>query len=283
MNKLFVTARVIRFCAHALLPGALCAALGVMAFGQTPAPAAGAEGRTQTDQKRLSSSANTPNVAARAEATKAAPESGAGASESNDAFFGPIYHNFYNTYRLGPGDVLSLRVTQQPDYTVEHAKVSPTGRVYHPLLGDFEVAGLTVGQVLDRFKKDLAEYLVDPKVSVELVEANSAKIGVLGEVKAPGVVVMTRPMTVMDAIAAVGGFTDTGSKSNVTLLRPTGGRLVETKINVKRLLDGKSSLEEDLSLRAGDTLIVRGNAKKKFAEITSLIGFAQFVTFLGRY
>jgi len=283
MNKLFVTARVIRGCGRALLPGALCAALASAALGQTPAPAAGAEGRTQTDQKRLSGNTGAPNVAARAETAKAAPDGGANASESSDAFFGPIYRNFYNTYRLGPGDVLSLRVTQQPDYTVDHAKVSPTGRVYHPLLGDFEVAGLTVGQVLDRFKKDLAEYLVDPKVSVELVEANSAKIGVLGEVKAPGVVIMTRPMTVMDAISAVGGFTDTGSKSNVTLLRPTGGRLVETKINVKRLLDGKSSLEEDLALRAGDTLIVRGNAKKKFAEITSLIGFAQFVAFIGRY
>jgi polysaccharide export outer membrane protein len=283
MNKLFVTARIIRCCAHALLPGALCAALVAAAFGQTPAPAAGAEARTQTDQKRLSGNAGAPNVAARTEVAKGVPEGHAGAAASSDAIFGPIYRNFYDTYRLGPGDVLSLRVTQQPDYTVEHAKVSPTGRVYHPLLGDFEVAGLTVGQVLDRFKKDLGEYLVDPKVSVELVEANSAKIGVLGEVKAPGVVVMVRPMTVMDAIAAVGGFTDTGSKSNVTLLRPAGGRLVETKINVKRLLDGKSSLEEDLTLRGGDTLIVRGNAKKKFAEITSLIGFAQFVTFLGRY
>ena len=211
------------------------------------------------------------------------PASSAGQTSEDDQFFKGIYREFYDTYRLGPADEIAIRVTGQPDYTLERAKVSPTGSVYHPLLGDVEVAGMTVPRLIKRLTKDLGEYLIDPKVSVSLLEANSAKIGVLGEVKAPGVVVMTRPMTVMDAISAVGGFTDTGSKSNVTLLRPTGGRLVETKINVKRLLDGKSSLEEDLSLRAGDTLIVRGNAKKKFAEITSLIGFAQFVTFIGRY
>ena len=151
------------------------------------------------------------------------------------------------------------------------------------MLGDVEVAGLTVGQVLERFSKDLSEYLLNPKVSVELVEANSAKIGVLGEVRAPGIIVMARPMTVMDAVAAAGGFADTGSKSNVTLLRPADGRLVETRIDIKRLLEGKSSLEENLTLRAGDMLIVRGNARKGIAEAMSLMGFTQFLSFLTRY
>ena len=203
-------------------------------------------------------------------------------AQTQDAFFEPIYRNFYDTYRLGPGDVLALRVAQQPDYTIERAKVSPVGRVYHPLLGDVEVVGLTVGQVLERFRKDLAEYLLEPKVSVELVEANSARIGVLGEVKSPGIVVMAHPMTVMDAVMAAGGFAGTGSKSNVTLLRPVDGRLSETKINVKRLLEGKASLDENLTLRAGDTLVVHTNTRRKIAEVVNLVGFVQFAAFLVR-
>ena len=261
MNKPVMTAGIIQW-RRALSAAALVVGLGCAALGQT----------------RLS----TVDPATRT----ASVEAGRGAQpggEENDSFFAPIYRNFYDTYRLGPGDVLALRVARQPDYTVERAKVSPFGRVYHPLLGDVEVAGLTTGQILERFSKDLGEYMLNPKVSVELVEANSARIGVLGEVRSPGVIVMARPMTVMDAVDAAGGFAVTGSKSNVTLLRAAGGRLVETRINIKRILEGKSSLEENLMLRAGDTLIVRGNARKGVAEVMSLAGFTQFLSFLIRY
>lgn len=208
---------------------------------------------------------------------------GTWSGEMGDPVFAPLYRNFYETYRLGPGDGLAIRVAQQPDYTIEQAKVSPLGRIYHPLLGDVEVAGMTVGQLHERLAKDLAEYLRDPKVSVELVTINSAKIGVLGDVNAPGIIVMPGPMTILDAIAAAGGITSMGSKSNVTLLRAVGGRMGETKVDVKQLLNGKSSLEKNLTLQAGDTLVVHGNTRKKINEITSMIGFAQFVAFLWRY
>ena len=71
------------------------------------------------------------------------PASAAQISE-DDQFFKGIYQEFYNTYRLGPADEIAIRVTGQPDYTLERVKVSPTGVVYHPLLGDVEVAGMTV-------------------------------------------------------------------------------------------------------------------------------------------
>jgi polysaccharide biosynthesis/export protein len=257
MKKPVMTPRVFQL-RQALLAVALIAALACATLGQ----------------RRLSVAGN---------AATAETERDGRAGEAGDGVFAPIYRNFYDTYRLGPGDVLALRVAWQPDYTVERAKVSPVGRVYHPLLGDVEVAGRTVEQILERFSRDLGEYLLNPKVSVELLEANSAKIGVLGEVRAPGIIVMARPMTVMDAVAAAGGFAYTGSKSNVTLLRPAGGRLVETRINIKRILEGKSLLEENLTLQAGDTLIVRGNARKAIAEVMSLVGFSQFLAFLTRY
>jgi polysaccharide export outer membrane protein len=213
-----------------------------------------------------------------------APENvrSAALDDSADSFFTPIYRNFYKSYKLGPGDELAVRVAFQPDYTLERVKVSPVGRIYHPLLGDVEVAGMTVEQLTIVLTREMSEYLLEPKVSVELVEAASAKIGVLGEVKAPGIIILARPMTVLDAIAAVGGVTDYGSKSNVTLLRPAGGRLIETKVNIKRLLEGKASLAENPTLRAGDTLIVHGNTRKKFAGISALIGFGQFVSFVSR-
>src|SRR5215475_7570309 len=128
------------------------------------------------------------------------PASASSQNPGDERMFKDIYQEFYDTYRLGPTDEIAIRVMGQPDYSLERVKVSPTGSVYHPLLGDVGVAGLTVSQLIDRFTKDLSEYLIDPKVSVALIEAGSAKIGVLGDVVHPGVLVMSRPMKVLDAI-----------------------------------------------------------------------------------
>jgi protein involved in polysaccharide export with SLBB domain len=222
-----------------------------------------------------------PQVFAQTPASAAGQPSTAGQAPEDDSFFRDIYREFYDTYRLGPADEIAIRVTGQPDYTVERVKVSPTGSVYHPLLGDLEVAGMTIPQLIERLTKDLSEYLINPKVSVALIEANSAKIGVLGDVMRPGILVMNKPMSVLEAITASGGIADTGDKSGVIVLRHLrDGRAQTLKVNVKRILEGRASAEENIDLQAGDTVIVNGNTKKKVAYILSLAGFGSFLSFI---
>ena len=202
-------------------------------------------------------------------------------SDPGDAYFRAIYRDFYNSYKLGPEDQLALRVYGQPDYSIEQVTVSPVGKIYHPLLGDLDVAGMTVPKLTERLTIELSEYIIDPKVSLSLLSANSAKIGVLGDVTHPGVVVMARPMTLLDAISASGGVADTGSKSNVTLLRQVGsGQSLTRTVNLKRILEGKAESEENLMLQAGDTIIVHSNLRKKISNITSLLGFGNFLGFV---
>jgi protein involved in polysaccharide export with SLBB domain len=118
-------------------------------------------------------------------------------------------------------------------------------------------------------------------VSVALIEANSAKIGVLGDVMRPGILVMNKPMSVLEAITASGGIADTGDKSGVIVLRALrDGRAQTLKVNVKRILEGKASVEENIPLQAGDTVIVNGNTKKKVSYILSLAGFGSFLSFI---
>ena len=223
-------------------------------FAQTPAPAAG-----QTS----------------------GPAAGQTSTSEDDQFFKSIYREFYDTYRLGPADEIAIRVIGQPDYTLERVKVSPTGSVYHPLLGDVEVAGMTIPRLAKRLTNDLSEFLIDPKVSVALLEANSAKIGVLGDIMRPGILVMDKPMNVLEAITASGGIADTGDKSGVIVLRQLrDGRAQTFKVNVKRILEGKAGPEENVALQAGDTVIVNGNTKKKVAYILSLAGFGSFLSFI---
>jgi protein involved in polysaccharide export with SLBB domain len=101
---------------------------------------------------------------------------------------------------------------------------------------------------------------------------------VLGDVTHPGIVLMSRPMTVLEAIAAAGGVTDFGSSSNITLLRQSGdGSMHTIKVNLKRVMQAKASPEENPQMQAGDTLIVHGNFKKTLSTITQLAGFGSFV------
>jgi hypothetical protein len=66
------------------------------------------------------------------------------------------------------------------------------------------------------------------------------------------------------------------------VLRQTrDGRAQTFKVNVKRILEGKAGPEENVSLQAGDTVIVNGNTKKKMAYILSLAGFGSFLSFIG--
>lgn len=214
----------------------------------------------------------------REQAEQAAP---AEAEAEGEEMFRNIYRQFYDTYRLGPRDEISIRVQAQPDYSLDKVKVSPFGRVYHPLLGEIEVAGYTTSRLQQKLTKDLSEYIKDPKVSVIIEQAQSAKLGVLGEVRQPGVVLLTQPLSLVDTIAACGGFTDTASRSDVTVLRRTkDGRSLKIKVNVKRVLDGKGGPEDDFMMQAGDTVLVDSNAKKKVTNLISLVSLASFVVFL---
>ena len=194
-----------------------------------------------------------------------------------------IFRIFNENYRLGPGDEISLRIKGQPAYSMEKTKVSPTGTIYHELVGEVSVVGLTTSQLTERLTNDLGEYLKNPQVSVQLVEAASAKISVFGEVHRPGIVVMSRPMRLLDAISEAGGFSDTGKKSSVEILRqqPDGTR-VPMRVDVKKYLEGKGSPESNITLQAGDLVVVHGNTRKTLGTIGALAGLGSFVGVIAR-
>ncbi|HYP26957.1 MAG TPA: polysaccharide biosynthesis/export family protein [Blastocatellia bacterium] len=218
-----------------------------------------------------------------AQATGASATPALAYNEAEDQMFRDIYRGFYETYKIGPSDEIAIRIVNQPDYSLERVEVSPVGRIFHPLLGEVEVVGLTVPRLKQKLLTDLSQYIIDPNISVSLIKANSAKIGVLGDINRPGILVMSGPMTVLDAISASGGVSSLGSQSNITLVRQVGGGQMRTmKVNVKRILEGKASPEENVRLQAGDTLIVHGNLKKKIGSITSIVGFGRFMDFILR-
>lgn len=193
-----------------------------------------------------------------------------------------VYSSFYNSYRLGPGDVVAIYIDKHPEDSVQRVTVSPVGRIYFPLMGDVTVVGKTLPQLQEYFTNATAEFIKDPRITLALLEGQSAKIGVLGDVKTPGVTVMTRPMRVFDAISLAGGILDTGS-TNVSILRQwEDGRVQVLHADMKKIMAGKANPEENAFLRPGDTVIVHGNLFKTITKISSLVGVTSLVTFLTR-
>jgi polysaccharide export outer membrane protein len=218
-----------------------------------------------------------------AAATAAAQTTTVAPADANDSYLDKIFRVFNDNYRLGPGDEISVRIKGQPAYSMEKAKVSPTGTIYHELVGEVSVVGLTMSQVTELLTNDLSEYLKNPQVSVQLVEAASAKVSVFGEVHHPGIVVMSRPMRLLDAISEAGGFSDTGKQSSVEVLRqyPNGNR-VPMRIDVKKYLQGKGNPESNIPLQAGDLVVVHGNTRKTLGNIGAIAGVGSLVTIIAR-
>jgi polysaccharide export outer membrane protein len=192
-----------------------------------------------------------------------------------------VYRDFNSSYRLGPGDVIAIHVDKHPDDSLERIVVSPGGQIYYSLMGNVLVGGKTVPELQEYFSTAISEYISAPKVTLTLLEANSAKIGVLGDVRSPGIVIMSRPMRVLDAVSAVGGITDVGNSSGVSVLRQfADGRVRTFNVNLKNIVKGRAAPEENMYLNAGDTVIVHGNWLKKMGTISSMVGIANFFTFL---
>jgi polysaccharide export outer membrane protein len=188
----------------------------------------------------------------------------------------PYYNNYLSSYRLGPEDVISVTVFGQDRYSKAGIVIPPDGRISYPLVPDgIFVAGKTTQQVQEELTKRLDEYIIDPKISVALEKAMSARYSVLGDVLQPGIRTMTHRLSVYEALAEAGGVLNTGDKSKVFILRrQPDGTLRPLLINIKEIERGRA--REMAFLVPGDQVVVPGNRLKKIKQIVDLASVASF-------
>ncbi|HEX8475814.1 MAG TPA: polysaccharide biosynthesis/export family protein [Pyrinomonadaceae bacterium] len=190
----------------------------------------------------------------------------------------PYYNNFMTTYRLGPEDVISVRVFGQERYSIGNIVVPPDGTISYPLIpaGIF-VAGKTTRQVAEEIAKHLDEYIIDPKVTVFLEKAMSARYGIVGDVAQPGIRTLTRRLTVYEALMEAGGVLSTGDKKKVVLVRQRpgpDGMLQQIAVNISAIEKGKAPNTQYIS--PGDQIFVPGNRMKQVDKILGLLPIISF-------
>jgi polysaccharide export outer membrane protein len=155
-------------------------------------------------------------------------------------------------YRLGPGDKLRIEVYKDPQLS-QSLQVRPDGKITLPLIGDYLAAGKTPIELRDALTTSLKEYVTNPVVTVIVVEALAAQVYVIGEVTNPGTLVMQGPMSVLQALAQVGGLREFADRDDVRILRKTSAGVQTIPFNYKRAVKGET---EPLFLQPGDTVVV---------------------------
>lgn len=165
----------------------------------------------------------------------------------------PTQQVYVEDTTLGVGDVFEVRVFRQDDMTGTYS-VSSEGTISFPLVGVVGVAGKTPAEVERELRDRLADgYLQDPQVSVLVKEYKSKKISVFGQVREPGTLTYTEGMTVVEAVAQAGGFTDMARKNAVTVTRAVGQEKTKFTVPVEDIGEGQA---DNFYLRPGDVVFV---------------------------
>ncbi len=160
------------------------------------------------------------------------------------------------SYVIGVPDQLQLTVWQHPDFSGP-LLVRRDGKVSVPLMGDVQAAGRTPVELAENIRLGLGQFISNPRVDVAVTEMRSQVVSVIGEgVLNSGVVEIQRQMRVIDAIAAMGGFSPFARKDQIRILRNSRDRQIEYRFDYEAFVKGRNP-DSNILLEPGDTIIVQ--------------------------
>ena len=157
-------------------------------------------------------------------------------------------------YVIGPEDVLQIRVWKEEGLTTI-AAVRSDGMISLPLINDVQASGLTPLQLRESLTEKFKAFIDNPTVTVVLMEANSFKVFVTGQVRNPGVYRLRRETTLVQIITMAGDFTKEANPNKIVVIRREQGKDKRLHINYGEIIDGVNP-EANVVLRPGDTVVV---------------------------
>jgi polysaccharide export outer membrane protein len=154
-------------------------------------------------------------------------------------------------YLIGPADVLQIIVWKEPELTRD-VTVRFDGVVTVPLLGDVIAAGRTPSQLAETLAQGFGRFIEVPRVTVGVLQANSARFYIVGQVGRSGEFPLSGPMTILQALALAGGFKEFAKTEGIVIIRKDQSVI---PVNYKRIADGKD-VSQNVVLAPGDTVVV---------------------------
>lgn len=178
------------------------------------------------------------------------------AAETNSKQESMSLKDTQKNYHIGVGDILEIITWKEPDFSRDQILVRLDGKITFPLLDDIQAAGNTTLQLKQHLTGLLKEFLDSPNVTVIVREPASQRFYILGEVARIGEYPLSKELTIIQAFAMAGGFTEWATKKEIILIRKDqNGSQRVVKVDYKKLVQGKG-LDQNIKLQADDTIIV---------------------------
>ena len=156
-------------------------------------------------------------------------------------------------YVIGVEDVIAVNVWHEAEMSRAMA-VRPDGKISLPLIGEVVADGKTPAQLQAELSAKLQTLIKNPDVTVIVQDIKSQRINVLGEVQRAGVFPLSKPMTVLDAIAMAGGFKDFAKPKKMYILRKgKDGNTSRIPVNYNNVIKGT---DKNVELESRDTVVV---------------------------
>ena len=159
---------------------------------------------------------------------------------------------------LGSGDKIRLRVefggSGEANVIEREYTIDSSGEIAVPYIDIVKVEGRSPAMIRDEIKKRLADgYLKNPIVQVDVLDIQSRRVAVMGEVKNPGQYPYAPSMTILDAITAAGGFTPMSRANAVTVLRRQNSKPIKYTVPVGEIQNNRAT---NFPMRPGDVINV---------------------------
>jgi polysaccharide biosynthesis/export protein len=158
-------------------------------------------------------------------------------------------------FRIGREDVLDIAVWRDGDLS-RVLPVRPDGFISMPMIGELKAEGKTPTELAGEIKEKLTPYVQDPKVTVIVREVNSSRVYVTGEVAHPGSYPLRGRVSLLQAVALAGGFSDFANKDGIVVIREgkDGGKYPVRYSDL--VSDEAPETRTDVFLMPGDTVVV---------------------------
>ena len=140
-----------------------------------------------------------------------------------------------SSYKLGAGDVITIRVLGEDDLKRDHVKLSDAGTLSFPVLGEIRVKGMTVGALEEYVTNGLkGRYLLNPQVTVSIDEYRNFYVN--GMVEKPGGYPYSPGLTVRKAISIAGGFKERAARDKINVIHDDDPKQTPQKVDLNSAL-----------------------------------------------
>src|SRR6476659_1177302 len=136
-----------------------------------------------------------------------------------------------SSYKLGAGDMISVRVLGEEDLRREKIRLSDAGSLSFPVLGEIKVKGMTVGALEEYITNGLkGRYLLNPQVTVSIEEYRNFFVN--GMVEKPGGYPFSPGLTVRKAISIAGGFRERAARDKISVIHDDDAKQVGRRVDL---------------------------------------------------